>query len=73
MGAQRNGKIGSARPPARGRSVCQAMRGRGVGVLPPHWEDAAHEGAAGEGLLEYWPQEGLLVLLLFIFNFMHCT
>ena len=36
-------------------------------------EDAAHQGGAGEGLPEYWPQEGLLVLVLFVFNFMHCT
>ena len=73
MGAQRNGKIGRTRPPARGRSVHQALRGGGVGVVPPHWEDAAHQGAAGEGLPEYCPQEGLLVLVLFVFNFMHCT
>ena len=73
MGAQQNGKIVRARPPARGRSVRQALRGGGVGVLPPHWEDATHQGAAGEGLPEYWPQEGLLVLVLFIFSFMHCT
>ena len=73
MSARRNGKIIRARLPARGRSVRQALRGGGVGVLPPHWEDAAHQGAAGEGLPEYWPQEGLLVLVLFVFNFMHCT
>ena len=73
MGAQQNGKLVRARPPARGRSVRQALRGGGGGVVPPHWEDAAHQGAAGEGLPEYWPQEGLLVLVLFVFNFMHCT
>ena len=73
MGVQRNGKIVRARPPARGRSVRQALRGGGGRVLPPRWEDAAHQGAAGEGLPKYRPQEGLLVLVLFIFNFMHCT
>ena len=41
--------------------------------MPPRWEDAVHQGAAGEGLPEYCPQEGLLVLVLFVFNFMHCT
>ena len=73
VGAQRNGKICRARPLARGRSVRQALRRGGVGVLPLHWEDAVRQGAAGEGLPEYWPQEGLLVLVLIIFNFMHCT
>ena len=63
----------SARPPARGRAIRQALRGGGGGVLPPHREDAAHQGAPGVGLPEYWPQEGLLVLVLFVFNFMHCT
>ena len=33
----------------------------------------AHQGDAGKGLPEYCPQEGLLVLVLFVFNFMHCT
>ena len=73
MGTQQNGKIVRARPPARGRSARQAVRGGGGGVLPPLWEDAAHQGDAGEGLPEYWPQEGLLVLVLFVFYFMHCT
>ena len=72
MGAQRNGKIGRARSPARGRSVRQALRGGGVGLLPKHWDDAAHQGAAGEGLPEL-AQEGLLVLVLIVFNFLHCT
>ena len=73
MGAQRNGKIVPPRPLARGRSIRQALRGGGGGVLPPRWEDVAHQEVAGEGLPEYWPQEGLLVLELFVFNFMHCT
>ena len=73
MGAQQNGKIDRARMPTRGRSIHQALQGGGGGVLPPHWKDAVHHGAAGEGLPEYWPQEGLLVLVLFVFNFMHCT
>ena len=36
--------------------------GGGGGELPPHWEATTHQGAAGEGLPEYWPpREGLLV------------
>ena len=73
MGAQQNGKIVRARPLTRGRSARQALQGGGGGVLPPLWEDAAHQRAAGEGLPEYCPQEGLLVLVLFVFNFTHYT
>ena len=72
MGAQQNGKIVRARPPTRGRSARQALRGEGGAILPLLWEDATHQADAGEGLPEYWTLEGLLVLVLFVFNFMHC-
>ena len=69
MGAQQNGKIGRARPSARGRSVRQVLRGGGFGVLPPHWEDAAHQGAVGEGLPEYLAPGGIISFSIVRFQF----
>ena len=43
-----------------GTSSAARRRRRSTASL---WEDAAHQGDAGEGLPEYWPHEGLLVLV----------